>query len=365
MKMKHIFNFCLIVITLFFTSCSDDEILQVSEESFGTILTPTTGQSFVLNPFEEQTNTAITVSWEDANYSVPTQANYTVEIAASGTDFENPIAIGNTNTNALTVNIANFNGYVTQAGLPPFIEGNLDLRVKSAIGDENLLSQYTEHITIAITPFTTDLPKIAVPGNHQGWDPPNAPLLAASAFGETDYEGYVWLDGGYKFLAPDATGAFDWGNTDWGDDGTFTGVLVETDEQNCEADAGYYRLRVNTSDNNIDGFLNANSYDAFATSWGIIGNATPTGWDSDTDMIYDPETRKLSITMDLIAQDAPDNGIKFRANDDWGVNLGDTEADGTMEYSGDNIGVPESGNYTIVLDLSNPREYTYSLTLND
>ncbi len=365
MKMKYLYKFCLITFTLFFISCNnDDDILQISEGSFGNILTPEAGQSIILNPFENQTNTAITVSWEDASYSVPTEINYTVEIASSGTNFENSILIGNTNTNAISVNIANFNGQVVQAGLFPFVEGSLDLRVKSNIGDENLLPQYTNPITLAVTPFTTDLPKIAVPGNHQGWDPPNAPLLASSAFGETDYEGFVWLDGEYKFLAPDQTGAFDWGNTDWGDDGSFTGLLVETDESNCTADAGYYLLIANTSNNDIEEFLDANSYEAIPTSWGIIGNATPTGWDSDTDLIYDPETRTLSITMDLIAQEAPDNGIKFRANDDWPINLGDTDADGTMEYSGDNIGVSASGNYTIILDLSNPREYTYSLILN-
>lgn len=357
MKMKYLFKFCLISFTLLFISCSDDDNLQISEGSFGNILTPDEGQAFVLNPLEEQTNNAITISWEDANYSVPTGINYTVEVAASGTNFENPIAVGNTNTNALATNIANFNGYVVQAGLFPFVEGSLDIRIKADIGDENVLPQYSSVVTITVTPFTTDLPRIAVPGNHQGWDPPTAPQLAASAFGETDYEGYVWLDGEYKFLAPNQTGAFEWGNTDWGDDGTNTGILVDMDgESNCNASvAGYYFVQANTSDL---------TYSTALHSWGVIGNATPTGWDSDTDMIYDPVTRTLSVTLDLIAQEAPDNGFKFRVNDDWAINLGDSGADGTMELSGDNIGVATSGNYTIILDLSNPREYTYSLTLN-
>ncbi len=357
MKMKYLFKFCLISFTLLFISCSDDDNLQISEGSFGNILTPNEGQVIVLNPLEDQTNTAITVSWEDATYSVPTGINYTVEVAASGTNFETPITIGNTNTNALSANIINFNGYVTQAGLFPFVEGNLDIRIKADIGDENVLPQYSSIVTIIVTPFTTDLPRLAVPGNHQGWDPPTAQQLASSAFGETDYEGYVWLDGEYKFLAPNQTGAFEWGSTDWGDDGTNTGILVDMDgEANCNASvAGYYFVKANTSDL---------TYSSELHNWGVIGNATPTGWDSDTDMVYDPVTRTLSITLDLVAQEAPDNGLKFRANDDWTFNLGDTDADGTMEFSGDNIGVTTSGNYTIILDLSNPREYTYSLTLN-
>ena len=360
--MKHIFNFCLIVITLSFTSCSDDDKLQVSEGSFGNILTPTTGQSLVLNPLEEQTNTAITVSWEDANYSVPTQANYTVEIASSGTNFENPIVIGKTNTNAISVNIANFNGYVVQAGLFPFVEGALDLRVKSSIGDEDLLPQYSGLVTIGVTPFTTELPKIAVPGNHQGWDPPTAPLLASSAFGETDYEGYVWLDGEYKFLAPDITGAFEWGNTDWGDDGSFTGVLVDiADESNCNAEvAGYYFVQADT---------NELTYSATMYNWAVTGSATPLGWPAgpdgtigqDQDMTYDPISKTWTITLNLTAEE-----IKFRANDAWAWAYGDNDADGSLESVGGaaNIAVPVAGNYTVILDLSNPREYTYSLILN-
>jgi uncharacterized protein involved in high-affinity Fe2+ transport len=56
--------------------------------------------------------------------------------------------------------------------------------------------------------------------------------------------------------------------------------------------------------------------------------------------------------------------MKFRANNAWDYNLGDTGANGTMEYGGDNIKVPSAGNYTITLDLSSPRNYKYSLTKN-
>ncbi len=56
--------------------------------------------------------------------------------------------------------------------------------------------------------------------------------------------------------------------------------------------------------------------------------------------------------------------MKFRANDDWPWNYGDTGADGSLENDGDNIVVDTDGNYTIVLDLSTPRAYTYSVTLN-
>ncbi len=200
---------------------------------------------------------------------------------------------------------------------------------------------------------------IAVPGNHQGWNPGTAPLLEASVLGQTDYEGFVWLDGDFKFIAPNGSGVFEWGNLDWGDasgvNGSYTQVLTADGEGNIGATAGYYLVKADTE---------ALTYSIEETNWGVIGNATPTGWDSDTDMVYDSGSQTWSVTLDLTAQPAPDNGIKFRANDDWGLNIGDNDADGTMEFNGQNIGVPEDGNYTITLDLSNPRAYTYSLVKN-
>ena len=192
-------------------------------------------------------------------------------------------------------------------------------------------------------------PKIAVPGNHQGWDPGSAPLLAASSATTTDYEGYVWLDGEHKFVAPDNNGVFAWGNVDWGDDGSFSGLLLVDGEVNCSASAGYYFVQVDT---------NTLTYSENQHNWGVIGSATGS-WDNDQDMTYDSVAKTWSITMDLTAEE-----IKFRSNDAWDWNYGDSGADGSLEIGGDNIAVPTAGNYTITLDLSVPRAYTYSLTLN-
>jgi len=201
--------------------------------------------------------------------------------------------------------------------------------------------------------------RIAVPGNHQGWDPPTAPQLEASnPSSNTDYEGYVWLDGEHKFLAPDANGNFEWGSTDWGDDGSFTGILLDDGEVNCNTSAGYYFIQVNTD---------ALTYSETNYSWAVTGGATALGWpagpdgtpDQDHDMVYDQMTQTWSVTLDLIADQ-----VKFRANDAWAWNYGDTGPDGFLENGGDNIVVPADGNYTITLDLSVPRAYTYTLTLN-
>ena len=54
--------------------------------------------------------------------------------------------------------------------------------------------------------------------------------------------------------------------------------------------------------------------------------------------------------------------IKFRANDAWDINLGDTKADGLLEPGGDNIKVAVAGKYLVTLNLSVGGNYTYVLT---
>jgi hypothetical protein len=242
-------------------------------------------------------------------------------------------------------------GYTIDANFEDAFDGDNNFRFIGTPGNYTMtLNNNDKTIVVSQIPLN-----IAVPGNHQGWNPGAAPLLQASVLGKTDYEGFVWLDGSFKFIAPNGNGVFEWGNLDWGDNGTSSGVLVSEGESDCVATAGYYYVKADTE---------ALTYSIQETNWGVIGNATPTGWDSDTDMIYDAASGTWSVTLDLTAQAAPDNGIKFRANDGWDLNIGDNDADGTMEFNGQNIGISVDGNYTITLDLSNPRAYTYSIVLN-
>ena len=367
--MKHIFKLiCLSCFAIVIWSCEDDiELVQVSSDSgvSAVINTPLGNDVFILNIEETGSNPAITISWQRANYETPVVISYTVEFASTGTDFAEPfIATVTTNTSHV-MTISEFNTAVSDLGFVPFTEASLDIRIKSDIGSQNELPIYSEPITVLVTPFTTDLPTIAVPGSHQGdWDPPTAPLLAALEFGNTQYEGYVWLDGadtnidnGHKFIAPDSFGDFAWGNIDWGDDGTDTGKLLEDGESNITRTVtGHYFIQADTD---------ALTYSETLYNWGLIGSATPDNWDSDQDMTYDPVSKTWTITLNLSAEE-----IKFRANDNWDWNYGDGKADdgrdpdGFLGIDDDNIAVPTSGNYTVVLDLSTPREYTYTLILN-
>jgi starch-binding outer membrane protein SusE/F len=94
-----------------------------------------------------------------------------------------------------------------------------------------------------------------------------------------------------------------------------------------------------------------NEYTYRGDRWGIIGSATPGGWGSDENMSWDAANGVFTITLPLTAGD-----IKFRANDDWGYNLGGPL--GALVPGGSNIPVA-AGNYKITL---NPWTFVATVT---
>ena len=81
-----------------------------------------------------------------------------------------------------------------------------------------------------------------------------------------------------------------------------------------------------------------------ADIWGVIGDATPGGWDNDTNMTWDPVNGVFSVTLNLTA-----NSFKFRANDSWTYSLGGSLDELTSD-NGANIAVPQAGTYKITLN---------------
>lgn len=330
-----------------FVSCTDEQDLVFSTPpaSFQ-ILSPVSGEGVVLSP-ATPLNPGLSLTWAAANYGSPTQITYHVEVDKSGDLFDTPIEVTSTNNTYANVTSDLLNSASVAAGLTPFTQGGLEVRIRATIGANSEQPTYSNVVTYLVTPYSTELPKIAVPGNHQGWNPPTAPRLASSAFGATDYEGYIWLDGGFKFVAPDAAGNFNWGNDDWGDDGSFSGVLALTGESDCSVPAGYYKVTANTT---------TLLYSTTLTTWGIIGAATPGSWDSSTALTYNATTSKWEGIVALTAGE-----FKFRANDAWTINYGGDPA--ALSQDGSNLSVDTAGSYLVELDLSNPRAYTYTLTL--
>lgn len=172
---------------------------------------------------------------------------------------------------------------------------------------------------------------IYVPGNHQNWNPASAPALQSAA-SDGSYTGFSYLDGGFKF-----TKARNWdAEYNWNDFKQYSEGFSADGTNIAIGTPGFYYLEAN---------IPAASLKATLTTWGLIGAATPGGWDRSTPMTYHPETECWEITLDLKADE-----YKFRANNGWDINVGG-DLD-NLTAGGDNLKIAEAGNYTIQLYLT-------------
>ena len=81
-----------------------------------------------------------------------------------------------------------------------------------------------------------------------------------------------------------------------------------------------------------------------ASEWGVVGSATPNGWNGPDIKMWNSTDGNLVAYATLSAGE-----IKFRKNNDWGVNLGGSN--GTLSSGGSNIAVT-AGTYKITINVS-------------
>lgn len=328
-------------------ACSEketDPVLQLGNAP--AITSPSGGTSYVLA--DSTSNAEIAkFAWSAAEYGFEAGVNYTLELDVAGNNFAAPITVGAVNKLELDgITQGKINNILLAKGLDGEVSHDIEFRVAARVNPE-VAVVYSQPVTLKITPFTqiVNYPQLQVPGDYQGWNPADNATIIFSVRSDDKYEGYI------NFPNPGAQFKFTVGPTwdlNYGDDGG-DGTLEKNGANISLTDAGVYKL-------NVD--LNAKTYTHTKTDWGLIGSATTDGWNSDQNMTYDAATNKWTITTDLIAGD-----IKFRANDDWGINLGDDGADKKLEYNGANIAVAEAGNYTIDLLLGGA-VYKYKITKN-
>src|SRR5690606_18784292 len=126
------------------------------------------------------------------------------------------------------------------------------------------------------------------------------------------------LDGEIKFRENNA-----W-DSDLGDNDT-DGTL-EPGGANIPVTAGDYKITLD---------LNDNTYTMETFGWGVVRNHNEWGGAGpDPKLHYDYITDTFKVGVELV-----DGEIKFRMNNEWVTDFGDTGADGTLDAGGDNIAV--------------------------
>ncbi|MEM6696953.1 MAG: SusF/SusE family outer membrane protein [Bacteroidota bacterium] len=181
----------------------------------------------------------------------------------------------------------------------------------------------------------------ALTGDDTGWEDGRDVVMASSDLVNYNITTYLF-EGPIKFRA-DGAWMFNWGSMDFP-----SGTAADGGDNIPVSPAGTYYVTFKDEDDNTYEFTQV-------TSIGLIGSATPDGWDADQDMAQSEDDLNLyTITLDLV-----EGEIKFRANDDWAINWGGK--DGAVEFEGGNIVVGEDGNYTVELHTVNQ---TYKVTKN-
>ncbi|MGR3853883.1 SusE domain-containing protein [Chryseobacterium indologenes] len=369
--MKNLFKILALVFTgLIVLSCEKDEDQAViNETSAGKISADKS--AIVLNELNAN-DAVISFTWTKPTFNIAVVPNQKVEFGMKGDGFKKSAAIDFSNdmTSGSATHAA-MNAAMFAIGAVPDVVNDIEVRLKTSVGSAAF---YSNVIALKVTPYTPNpdlvYPKINVPGAYAGaagyanWTPSNSPNLFSPEKNDK-YRGFIFIkdasgdNGKYKFAI----------NQDWpgnkGDDGTNTGKLKVDGSDIVPAAAGTYYIKVDWA---------ANTYSSVLANFGVIGDATPTGWGSDTDFVYNPATKTYVINSIALSN----TGVfKFRANDDWAIKFQPKDAEQTLvsgtgvqsylssegTVTGDpGYKVSQAGNYKIELDLHNSAYYKLTVT---
>jgi hypothetical protein len=206
--------------------------------------------------------------------------------------------------------------------------------------------QFTTLANTRIWNIPGDYVAASYPGSTLAdWSPDKSPQIKSTVTAPDNLEGYVYMSKTsnlWKFATQ-----LNWDGPNY-IAGTVPGTLIESSDNNVSP-AGYYKINVNAAPTPM-------TYTAIATVWGVIGDASPNGWNDETALTYKPALTIWTGGMHLTVA-----AMKFRANHSWDYNYGSDLADGTLSASGANIPVSFAADYAITLDLSHPNAYTYSV----
>jgi hypothetical protein len=330
MKLSNIKYGILAVLAIAFASCEEEGRVVLNSTA---AIEPTASDDDIVLVKEMAGTDVLTISWPEPDYGFSASATYTIYLDKTG-DFTEAAVVGTGSNTTKTFKAEELNGILANLDFEAEQEGVVNVRVESRLSnDQKILS---EPFTLTVTPYLAFLdlstPWGIVGSGYNNWGQfPDAPFYTTST--PNVLVAYVkLLSGAIKFRQ----------NNDWevnvgdtGDDGT-----TEAGGADIAVVAGTYKITFNPV---------ANTYTKVLYTWGIVGSAY-NNWGADGPDFpfdYDDSSDKWRAIVKLQA-----GAMKIRKNNDWGLNYGDTGADGTLEEGGADIAVP-AGKYQITFDEKN------------
>ena len=299
---------------------------------------------------------SVTFEWSAADFGAQTQVNYAIEVAAAGQSSKVVVTSGVTETSAV-VSYESLNAVLLyDLGLASGIAENVDFYVSAKVGEYAKVYSAPVTTSATVTEAEKEYPKLTVAGSYayNNWTPGKGQFVYDFEGTDVRYSGVIDFGEDVSALNFKFVGTA-WGNNEFSVPAG-EAQAAEAAELPLVAGGGdnisaytthrFYSLTLDKSTPKVIKNFSFNSL-------GVIGDATPTGWDSDTDMSFNTEKQRFYVDITLT-----DGTIKFRANDAWDVNWGG--ADGVLVSGADNIPVT-AGNYRIYVNLNDPANPTYEL----
>lgn len=340
-----------------FTSCEhDDDVVFVAQpDPEGVSFSNSFSSNYTLTSAASG-NLAERFVWNEVDFTAPTTVTYELQGSADS-DFSSFDVIGTTSETNLGVTISQMMSLAEDAGLDndPNTEdmpnsGQIYFRVRAYAGTDggNGLEALSEAQALTVT-----LPEMGEAEETKmnlfmvgdataaGWsnDNNNTPLFRDPENDNVFYfQGrYAGGDGveGFKLLEVLGQWQPQWGGTD-GVLGVNPGDGSDPAAFGVDSDA-YYNLMLNTDDMTYTFEEMDASGAATYSTIGYIGDATPGGWDADTDLTQSTFNPHIWYVNDA---ELGDGEMKFRAGDAWDNNWGsDTALSGQTSQDGPNIPV--------------------------
>ncbi len=290
-------------------------------------------------------NDVLTVSWDKPDVGFPAAITYNILLDVAGNNFASAQTVSVGTDLSYTFKGEALNNKLLTLGLQAGQPADVEIKVVGKLSDSKSVS--SQVMTLRVTPYSSVLDLStewgvvgsATPGGWSGAPIPDLPFYRTSTQGVI--VAYVRLKSGeIKFRKNN-----DWTENYGDDNGDGT---LDANGANIPVSAGYYKITLD---------FNNMTYTIESYFWGIVGSATPGGWNGpDLALHYNPygDNWKAAVTLT--------NGeIKFRLNNDWTTNFGDDGADGTLDANGANIPVA-AGNYIITVDFNHG---TYTIEPRD
>lgn len=345
--MKNITKSIIALFAVLALSCSVEDVEDrpvIEGVDTPELVAPENDKSYVL--LEDNANDVVErFVWSAATYAGDVEIGYKLLIDVKGGDFTNAVELGGTSgATQIEVSVKTLNQAIIALGGTPEEIGSYDVKVQSSLsGVETMISQTP--LSILVTAYTGLIPYaftdwyLVGDATAAGWNNnnKNQPLFRSGTnANEYKFTGF-FKAGAFKLISSPGNWAPMYGK---GDGDAIVARPTEADADPASftiAADGYYTFTMNTE--TLTYTLVA--YDATAaasyTTIGIIGSATPSGWDASTALTQSAFNSHV-WSLDLLILN--DGEAKFRADDAWTKNWGSNTA-----FSG--VGVQEGANIPV------------------